>query len=72
MTAPHAESTFAANTRRREARRVACRVSAQGCRWWPLQEPWEITDGPAKCVCLNCGDVVALQAAFPSYPKRKR
>ena len=47
-------------------------MSAQGCRWWPLQEPWEITDGPAKCVCLNCGDVVALQAAFPSYPKRKR
>lgn len=72
MTAPHAESTLAANTRHREARRRSCRVSLEGHRYWPLHAPWEVSDGPALCMCLNCSDVVALQAAFPSYPKPKK
>lgn len=71
MTLPDdAETPLAAVTRHRAFRRRACRVSQEGHRFWPLHAPGEIGDGPALTLCLKCGDVVALQAAFPSVPKR--
>lgn len=72
MSPDHAESSHAARTRQKQARRRACRVSAEGHRYWPLVDPWEVSDGPALTLCLHCGDVVTLQAAFPSYPKPRR
>ena len=59
--------------RKRAARRLVCVYAAAGHRYWPLVSPEDVSDSPALCLCIQCGDLVALQAAFPSVPRpRKR
>ena len=32
------------------------------CRWWPLNGPEAVSDGPSLACCLVCNDVRSLKA----------